>query len=126
MELALPRDGEGPEFARVTKRLRDKDGLPIGTTNDSPILDLRLYEVEYLDGHKASVAANTIAENLFAQIDHDGNRFVTMDSIMAHHVDRSQVQEDDAYIISLSSGKRRKETTQGWEILLQWKHGTST
>jgi hypothetical protein len=42
MELALPRDGEGPEFSRVTKRLRDKDGLPIGTDNDNPIIDTRL------------------------------------------------------------------------------------
>jgi hypothetical protein len=31
MELAIPRDSEGPEYARVTKRLKDKDGLPIGT-----------------------------------------------------------------------------------------------
>ena len=26
MELAIPRDGDGPEYARVTKRLKDKDG----------------------------------------------------------------------------------------------------
>ena len=40
MELALPRDSDGPEFARVTKRLR--------TANDNPILDTRIYE-EYMD-----------------------------------------------------------------------------
>ena len=126
MELALPRDGEGPEFAKVTKRLRDKEGLPIGTANDNPILDTRLYEVEYLDGHKASLAANSIAENLFAQIDEDGNRFVTIDSIVAHRVDGNQVTNDNAFIISRNGGKRRKETTRGWEILLNWKDGTST
>ena len=126
MELALPRDGEGPEYARVTKRLRDKDGLPIGTANDNPIIDTRLYEVEYLDGHKASLAANAIAENLFAQVDEEGNRHVTMDSIMAHRVDGTQVTNDDAFIISHNGGKRRKETTKGWEILLQWKDGTTT
>jgi hypothetical protein len=39
MELAMPRDGDGPDFARVTKRLRDKDGLPTGKAkNDNPIL----------------------------------------------------------------------------------------
>jgi hypothetical protein len=53
MEMAIPRDGEGPEFARVTKRLRDKNGLPIGTANDNPILDNQMYEVEYPDGYKA-------------------------------------------------------------------------
>ena len=61
MELALPRDDEGPEFARVTKRLRDNEGIPIGTTNDNPLLDSRIYEVEYNDGHKASLSANSIA-----------------------------------------------------------------
>ena len=62
MEVALPRDGECPELARVIKRLRDKYGIPIGTANDNPILDSRVYEVKFLDGHKASLAANAIAE----------------------------------------------------------------
>ena len=47
MELVMPRDDEGPEFSRVTKRLRDANGLPIGTANDNPLLDTRIYEVEY-------------------------------------------------------------------------------
>jgi hypothetical protein len=76
MELAIPRDSDGPEFARVTKRLKDKDGLPIGRANNNPILDTRMYEVEYPDGHKASLAANAIAENMFAQVDDKGNRHV--------------------------------------------------
>ena len=65
MELVLPRDGEGPEFARLTKQL----SIPIGTANDNPILDSRIYEVEYADGYKASLKANAIAENLFTQVD---------------------------------------------------------
>ena len=69
MEVALPRDSEGPEFARVTKRLWDANGLPIGTANDNPILDTHMYEVEYADGNTASMAANTIAINMFAQLD---------------------------------------------------------
>ena len=69
MEVALPRDGEGPELACVVKLLRDKYGIPIVKANDNPILDLRVYEVEFLDGHKASLTANAIAENLFAQVE---------------------------------------------------------
>ena len=76
MELALPRDGEEVQFARVVNHMRDKDGLPIGTANDNPILEPRMYEVEFQDGYKASSAANAIAENLFAQIDDEGNRHV--------------------------------------------------
>jgi hypothetical protein len=30
MEVAVPRDGEGPEFARVKKRLRDENGNQLG------------------------------------------------------------------------------------------------
>ena len=74
MELALPRSGGEVEFALVVKRLWDKDGLPIGTANNNPILDTRVYEVEFPDRHRASLAANIIAENLFAQVDPEGNR----------------------------------------------------
>ena len=64
MELAVPRgDNPNPQYAKVTKRLRDADGIPIGTVNENPILDSRMYEVEYQDGTKASLAANYIVEN---------------------------------------------------------------
>ena len=82
--MALPRDSKGPEFARVTKRLRDANGLPIGTANENPIFDTRMYEVEYADGHKASMAENTIAINMFAQVDEDVNSHVLFDEITDH------------------------------------------
>jgi hypothetical protein len=63
----------------------------------------RMYEVEYLDGYKASLAANTIAENLFAQVDEEGN----------HYVDGSQLKENEAFIKSSNGGQRCKETTKG-------------
>ena len=95
MEVTIPRDGDGPEFARVTKRLRDANGIPIGTANDNPILDTRVYEVEFMDGHKTSLAANAIAENLFAQVDDEGNRFVLFDAIVDHRTDGTEVQHDN-------------------------------
>ena len=45
MELAFYRSDDRPSFDKVTKRLRDTQGLPIGTANDNPILDTRMYEV---------------------------------------------------------------------------------
>ena len=65
----MPRDGDGPEFARVTKFLKYTNGLPIGTFNSNPILDTRMYEVAYQDGYKASLTTNIIAQNLLAQVD---------------------------------------------------------
>ena len=126
MEVALPCDDDGPTFAKVTKRLRDANGLPIGTAHDNPILDTRVYEVEYLDGHRTALAANAIAANMFAQIDDDGNRFVMLDSIIDHRTDGTEIQPGNEFITSHNGGKKRKMTTQGWEILLQWKDGSST
>ena len=61
MELAFDCGDDGPSFAKVTKILRDAQGLTIGTANDNPILDTRMYKVEYLDGFRTSMAANSIA-----------------------------------------------------------------
>ena len=118
LELALPRYGEGPEFAKVTKRLRDANGIPIGTANDNPILYTCLYEVEYSNEYKASLAANSIAENMFAQVDDEGHRFVLLDSVMDHCIDGTELRKKDGFIQSSNGGRRRKETTKGWDILL--------
>ena len=45
MELAIPRDRDGPDFSKLTKCLRDKDRLPIGRAHNNPILGTRMYEV---------------------------------------------------------------------------------
>ena len=51
MELALPQgDTLEAQYARVTKRLRDVNGIPIGTAHDNPILNARMYEVKFMDG----------------------------------------------------------------------------
>ena len=126
MELALPRDGGEVQFARVVKRMRDKDGLPIGTANDNPILDSRMYEVEFQDGYKTSLAANAIAENLFAQIDDEGNHHVLFREIIDFRTNGKQVLQQDAFITTQTGTRRRRETTIGWELLVQWKDESTT
>ena len=91
MGIVLARGEDGPQFARVTKRLCDAHVRPIGTANGKSILYTRLFEVEYLDGHKALLSANTIAENLFLQIDDECNRFVLMESIEDYQTNGNQI-----------------------------------
>ena len=87
MELALPKgDDPNPQLVKVMKRLRDANGIPIGTANDNPILNSRMYKVEYQDGTKALLAANYIAENMFAQVDQEGNCHVVLDEIIDYGV----------------------------------------
>ena len=114
MELSLPRDGNvNNQYAKVTKRLRDVNGIPIGTADDNPMLDTRLYEVEFLDGYRTSVSANELAINLFSQVDEEGNRYVLFDEIVDHRTDGNEIKNDEAFIISSNGGRRRKETTKG-------------
>jgi hypothetical protein len=113
MELAIPRDSDGPEFARITKRLKDKDGLSIGRANNNLILDTIMYEVEYPDGHKASLTANAFVENMFAQVDHEGNRHVLFEEIIDHRIDGTEVKQQDAFLTTRNGNQRRRETTKG-------------
>jgi hypothetical protein len=57
-----------------------------------------MYEVEFQDGHRASLAANAIAENLFAQIDDEGNRHILFDEIIDYRTNNKQVTQQDAFI----------------------------
>ena len=45
-ELEIPRYGDGPDFAKVMKFLRDKNGLKNGRAYNNPILDTSMYEGE--------------------------------------------------------------------------------
>ena len=38
MEIEIPRDGEGPDFAKVKKRLRDSNVIPIVRQYENPML----------------------------------------------------------------------------------------
>ena len=112
-------------MSRVTKRLKDANGIPIGTADDNPLLDTRMYEVEYLDGERASLSANHIAEILFVQVDNEGNRQVLMKEIINYHTNGQEVKHQDAFITTKTSTKRSRETTKGWEILFEWKDGSA-
>ena len=126
MEVSLPRDTEGPEFTRVTKRLKDANGLPIGTSNENPILYTRVYEVEYDDRHKASLNVNAIAQNMFAQVDDKGNRHVLFDKTINHRHTALALKQANAFIVTSSGNMRRRETTKGWDMPIRWKYGSTT
>ena len=122
MELALPRDGEGPSLGRVKKRLKDGDGKPIGKSNNNPILDTRLFEVEFVDGHTAAMSANAIAEHMFAQVNEDGHRVLLLDEILDHRFSSEAVKAEEAFF-ERNGRQYRKRTTKGTEMLIRFKDG---
>ena len=99
MELTVDRQQfDHPQRARVTKRLRDHRGNPIGTANDNPILNTRMYEVVFDDSHKLSMAANLIAENMLAQLDEEGYSLAVVKAIVNHKMD-PYITIDKAYVL---------------------------
>ena len=126
MELVLQQgDSLEPRLARVTKRLKDANGIPIGMADQNPLLDTRMYEVQFADGEKASLAANYIAENLFAQVDDEGNCQVLMNEIIDYQTNWTKLKQQDAFITTKTGTKRRRETSKGWELLIEWKDGST-
>ena len=45
---------------------------------------------------------------------------------MDHRTDGTEIQDKDAFIISKNGGRRKRETTKGWELLVKWKDGSTS
>ena len=80
---------------KVKRRATDAEGKVSGLANPNPILDTRLYEVEFPDGDVAEYSANVIAENMYAQCDPNGNQFLLMEAIVDHKTDGTAVKFAD-------------------------------
>jgi hypothetical protein len=116
-ELVTTYQGEY-QYAMVNKRLRDPLGNPIGKRHDNPRLDTRMYEVEMNDGAILEYTANTIAENLYSQIDEEGNRHLIFKAIIDHRRDNESTLEHHL--------NRKKKTVKGWYLLIEWRDGSTS
>ena len=67
-----------------------------------------MYEVEYFDGYVPAMTTNVITENLFAQVDQEGNRLLLIESIINTRTDGTQKLHKDEFVITKSGTKRRK------------------
>jgi hypothetical protein len=98
--VILPR-GDLYERATVTRRKRDHEGNLIGKAHTNPLLDSRVYEVTFSDGHVGEYSTNVIAENIFATVDEDGFETKIFKDILDHRYNPNTIiTEDDSWIIS--------------------------
>jgi hypothetical protein len=126
MEVALPGGQDGqPRAGRVVKRMRDANGIPIGTANENPLLDTRLYEVQFVDGSQQTLVANAITMNMFAQVDDEGHRHVMLKEISDYRRGADAVMAQDAMFTTPNGTQRRRHTTKGWSLLVEWRDGSS-
>ncbi|KAI2504635.1 Reverse transcriptase (RNA-dependent DNA polymerase) [Fragilaria crotonensis] len=123
-EVLLPI-GDKMLSAKVRGRKRTADGKLTGRANANPILDTRTYDVEYADGQTAELAANVIAQNMYAMCDTEGNQFLLLDGIIGHRKDESAIERADMYV-QRGSNRHMRKTTKGWKLCVEWKDGTTS
>jgi hypothetical protein len=96
--VMLPRGGKVVLKANVIARKRDANGNPVGKANSNPILDTRECIVEFEDGAQETYAVNLIAENMYSQLDGEGNPFLLLSEIIDHATDgRAMRMADGMY-----------------------------
>jgi len=123
-EVILPQ-GDILVPATVTSRKRDSNGNPIGIPNNNPLLDTRVYEVTFPDGHTDAYAANIIAQNIYSKVDPEGNRYRLLEEIINHHKDESATPIGDKWI-KHGSNKTLRKNTIGWKLQVKWKDGSTS
>ena len=114
--------GDKYQFSKIKAHKKDEQGNLIRHSDSNPILDTRLYKVEFDDGEVCEYAVNTIAENLYSQIDKEGFQQVLMDGIINHRKEKHAVTKENGFV-EIKGKRIPKKTTQGWKLCIKWKDG---
>ena len=101
------------------------DGSLVGKLNANPILDTRTCEVKFADGQTAELAANVIAQNMYAMCNIEGNQYLLLAGIVDHRKDDTAVDRADMYI-QRGSNCHMQKTTKGWKLCVEWKDGSTS
>ena len=119
-EVRLPL-GDKVGQGLVKRRKTHPDGSDLGTANPNPILDTRVYEVEFEDGAQAEFAANVITENMWSQCDSEGQQLVLLDEVVDH-----RRTSEPPYVEGGDKKRRHPKSTRGWQLCVRWKDGSTT
>jgi hypothetical protein len=115
-EVLLPV-GNSQEIARVLHQKRNTDGWHVtGTAHHNPALDTHVYEICFPNGRTEELAANVIAEAVYAQCDANGNQYVLMDAIVDYCKDPSMAVAWGDQVMIVDGKKIVKHSTRSWEL----------
>ena len=118
-QVTLP-DSDGLQvLCRVKGRKRDSSGATIGEYNSNPILDSRVFDVEYPDGRIEAFSTNVIAESLYGQVDDEGFDIGILDEIVDHSKSDTAVPMKEGFV-----NNKPVITTKGWKVKVRWKDGS--
>ena len=125
LHVTLPHAGEMKEGV-VCERLKSQDGKLIRSSNPNLVLDSRQYSVEFHDGSYADYATNVLIENLYSQVDADGNTSTFLKAIIDHCKLDDAVPMSNGFIQLQTGARRHVITTRGWDSQVQWIDGSTS
>jgi hypothetical protein len=80
--------------------------------------------IQFPNGKVETYSANIIAENIYSQLDAEGNYYLLLGEIMDHHQNVSAIHTGDKFLVC-NGRKVPYQTTISWEFLVKW-HDRST
>ena len=86
-----------PWKGMVKKHFKGKDGRPTSRGHHNPLLDTIRYEGG-IDGIPHDYSANTIAENLYSQVDSDGRQQLIFREIIDHQKNKEAIPIDQGTV----------------------------
>ena len=117
--MNLP-NGKTREPAKVLQRAVDENGDYIGHCNENPFLDTALYTVQFKSGAVKEFGANTIAMNLYDQVDKEGYQGMNTYEIVKHRESPNSVKSKDEDVYNTQGTRSyKRKTTEGWELLIR-------
>jgi hypothetical protein len=122
-EVMIP-NGDSMAIAKVVRRVVNNDGCLVGTFDDNPLLNTLLYECKFDDGTTQAYSTNTIASNIFMELDADDYSSSLLYEIVDHKSSGEATKMADKYFTTKTGTKQMHQTTQGWKFLVQWANGT--
>ena len=124
MEVYLSR-GDHTEIAKVLGQKMNADGNFVGWKHSNPILDSRVFVVEFPDREQKDIGCNILAEHLHFQMDDEGNVYKLFCGIIGHRKKAGAVDKANQYR-QVGNKQVKKKTLAGWEIEVEWIDGTSS
>ena len=88
VELILNVGSANEQCGHVAKHSRGLDGKAVGRAQANPLFDTREYGIEFTDGSVDKYTLHVITENMFAQVDDEGNQYLLMNEITYHRKEK--------------------------------------
>ena len=96
----------------------DVSGKNMERAQTNPLLDFRMYQVEFTGGKVTELPANVIAESMYTQCGADGSEYLLLDVLVNYHKDNRALFLTDQQITVWGRSVTCK-TTSGWQIYCQ-------